>query len=246
MKNSAITLALVGAAAAQTSSVISVFFPDTDPGQTLLGSLVASDATATTVAFGCAPGVDSSDCGFGPDTVTLTVGASTFRATETLDSFSLLVDCSLTGSTAAVCVQTYMGPVGDFDIATNTDDDQTATAVDTSFDTQITTTATTTTLSHSDIQFIAITLTAFGNGTHTNGATESTTTASTGASGTLSTATSTGKGSTASSGTTASGTASHTGSASPSTHTGAAAVIAGFPSTLIAGCAGLIGSFMLL
>src|ERR1700761_6559768 len=101
-KRAAVALIFAGMANAQSSSVISVFFPDTDP-QTLVGSLIASvcarcssvfcmthadlfqqDASKTTVAFGCPSGTDPNECGFGTGQITATVGSSTLVATETL------------------------------------------------------------------------------------------------------------------------------------------------------------------
>ncbi|KIW63808.1 hypothetical protein PV04_08780 [Phialophora macrospora] len=156
----AAALAFAGMVSAQSSSVISVFLPDTDQ-QTLVGSLVASDATKTTIAFGCPAGEDSSDCGFGGGQVTATFGSSTLVYSQTFDSLTLGLDCAVTGTTAATCAQTYIGPAGYLDSDTATDDSLTAT--DASFDTQITTTVTTTALSASDITFVPITLTAFAN-----------------------------------------------------------------------------------
>ncbi|OCT44527.1 hypothetical protein CLCR_06189 [Cladophialophora carrionii] len=148
IRTAATALALAGIVSAQSSSVISVFLPGTDQ-QTLVGSLVASDATKTTVAFGCPEGEDSSDCGFGLGQVTATFGSSTLIYTQTLDLLTLGLDCAVTGTTAAVCAQTYVGPAGYLDSDTATDDSLTAT--DASFNTQLTTSVSTTALSASEI-----------------------------------------------------------------------------------------------
>ncbi|ETI20866.1 hypothetical protein G647_07209 [Cladophialophora carrionii CBS 160.54] len=191
IRTAATALAFAGMVSAQSSSVISVFLPDTDQ-QTLVGSLVASDATKTTVAFGCPAGEDSSDCGFGLGQVTATFGSSTLIYTQTLDLLTLGLDCAVTGTTAAVCAQTYIGPAGYLESDTATDDSLTAT--DASFNTQLTTSVSTTALSASDIAFIPITLTAFPS----NGA--SSTSAGTGASEGASATTSTSSASATSSG----------------------------------------------
>ena len=167
MKSAAVALALISVASAQSSSIISVFLPDTDQ-QTLVGSLVASvcshsfwssgntwtylsaqDASKTTIAFGCPSGVDSSDCGYGAGQVTATFGPSTFLATEILDPLTVTLNCAVSGTTAASCIQTYVGPIGVFNAATATDDSLTAT--DTSFNSQITTSVTTTILAQTDM-----------------------------------------------------------------------------------------------
>lgn len=55
------------------SSTISLFIPGTDP-QSLVASIIGSDATATTYAIQCVT-VDSDQCGF-LEAVTLTEGPS--------------------------------------------------------------------------------------------------------------------------------------------------------------------------
>lgn len=87
------------------SSTISLFIPGADT-QSLVASIVGSDATATTYAFQCAD--PAGDCGF-PEVVTLTEGPS--RAAYTFapqvddngtTAFNGYVDCSL-ASSSAVC-----------------------------------------------------------------------------------------------------------------------------------------------
>ncbi|KIW21040.1 hypothetical protein PV08_01619 [Exophiala spinifera] len=146
MKTTGLALTLAGVAAAQ-SSVVSIFFPAADP-QTLLGSVIKSDSSKTTMAIACPTDADVNDCGLdGP--LTVTVGPSTFHVQETYESTSVIIDCKVSGTTAANCAETYVGPYGL--IAT-----ETATG---SFDSSITSTVTSTTLGPTDITFMAITLT---------------------------------------------------------------------------------------
>ncbi|OAP64824.1 hypothetical protein AYL99_00796 [Fonsecaea erecta] len=199
MKRSALALAMAAVVGAQSSSVINVFIPDADD-QTLLGSLIASDATKTTMAISCPSNADMSECGFGPDAVTITFGPSTFRAAETLDPLSLMLDCNVKGTTAATCTETYIGPA---DIL----DTETATATDsiTDTDTKMITTTTTTVLSQSEIVFIPVTITAFADSSSN---TSATTTGASGSTASLATATSTGSGSSSSASSSASASTS--------------------------------------
>ncbi|KUJ24253.1 uncharacterized protein LY89DRAFT_679436 [Mollisia scopiformis] len=103
---SVLGLALATLSLAQ-SSTISLFIPGAD-SQSLVASIVGSDATATTYAFQCAPGTDADDCGF-PEVVTLTEGpaiaAYTFAPEVDANgttAFAGYVDCSLAAS-SAVC-----------------------------------------------------------------------------------------------------------------------------------------------
>ncbi|KAI1608084.1 hypothetical protein EDD36DRAFT_423511 [Exophiala viscosa] len=162
-KAPALLLALAAVVAAE-SSIISVFFPGADQ-QTLLGSIVKSlkpanrvvggqDASKTTMAVGCPTDVDADDCGF-PTPITVTVGPSTFYASEAYESTSAIIDCQLTGTTAGVCAETYVGPADLFEDT----DTSLLTASDASSDDSITTTATTVTLSSTDMVYIPVTLT---------------------------------------------------------------------------------------
>jgi hypothetical protein len=126
------------------------------------------DGTRTTLMFGCASGSDSNNCGFGDSNITVTYGPSTFIATETISSDTVAFDCTLTGTTAGVCKQTYIGPAGDLDFSA------TAGSVPTSYNTAITTEVTTTTLAPTDFAFVPVTITSVGKA----GATATTTTAS--------------------------------------------------------------------
>ncbi|EXJ75302.1 uncharacterized protein A1O5_01998 [Cladophialophora psammophila CBS 110553] len=138
------------------------------------------------MAISCPTNADMTECGFGPDAVTITYGPSTFLAAETLDPLSLMLDCNLKGTTAATCTETYIGPADILDAVTATATDS-STATDTS--TKLITTTTTTVLSQSELVFIPVTITAFGDSS-----------SNTGASGSASTAASTGSAAASSSG----------------------------------------------
>ncbi|KAJ9639095.1 uncharacterized protein PV06_07352 [Exophiala oligosperma] len=206
IKTTGLALTLAGAAAAQSSSVVSVFFPGLD-SQTLLGSVIKSDSSKTTMAVACPSGTDSNDCGI-VGAITVTVGASTFHAQESFESTSVIIDCKVSGTTAADCAETYVGPAGL--IAT---DAPSLTNTDASFDTSITSTVTSTTLGPTDMSYVPVTLTdSLGDGSG------SSTTASTGASGSSSTASATSGGASSSSSSKtsgSSGTSSGSGSATP-------------------------------
>jgi hypothetical protein len=59
---------LAGLSAAQSSTIVNMFLPDIDT-QTLLGSVVSADSTATLYNIACPSGEDSSDCGLAGMTV---------------------------------------------------------------------------------------------------------------------------------------------------------------------------------
>lgn len=145
------------------------------------------------MAVACA-GTDDDACGF-TEAVTVTVGPSTFHAEEAFESTSVVLNCEVTGTTEAVCEETYVGPAAL--LATDLDS---LTASDATINTAITTTAVTTTLSASEIVYIAVTLTSDLGNASSNTASESGSTAS---------------------GSTASATGSTTSSATGSSDTGA-------------------------
>ncbi|KAF8851578.1 hypothetical protein BDZ45DRAFT_679022 [Acephala macrosclerotiorum] len=117
-------LVMAGLSFAQTST-ISLFIPGADT-QPLVASIVGSDSKATTYAFQCAPGTDSSDCGF-PGVVTLTEGPATAAYTfapevdgDGTTAFAGYFDCSLAAS-SAVCVVSAGGTeANDPGVATTT------------------------------------------------------------------------------------------------------------------------------
>lgn len=61
----AVVSALAGSALAQSTSVTSLFLYGFE-GENIVASVVAAAPAATTYFVGCAPGTDSTDCGFGP------------------------------------------------------------------------------------------------------------------------------------------------------------------------------------
>jgi len=113
-------LSLLGAGAslalAQTTTEI-LYIPGADI-QSLVASVITSDATATTYALQCASptATDSDDeCGF-DGVVTLTEGPSTAAYTFPPETdtagglaFTGYMDCSLYGTTSAVCIESFGG-----------------------------------------------------------------------------------------------------------------------------------------
>jgi len=106
-------LAMASLAFAQTS-IVTLYIPGADV-QPLDASIIGSDATATTYAIQCAPGTDSSDCGL-PGVITLTEGPKTAAYTMPAEpdasggvAFTGFMDCSLAGTTSAVCVESFGG-----------------------------------------------------------------------------------------------------------------------------------------
>ncbi|PMD18758.1 hypothetical protein NA56DRAFT_647641 [Hyaloscypha hepaticicola] len=93
-------LAFAGLSFAQ-NTMVSLFVPGADT-QPLIGAVVGSDASATTYAIRC---IDDNTCGF-PGGLTLTEGPSTavYTISEAAE-FTGIFDCSLAGTSSAVCVQ---------------------------------------------------------------------------------------------------------------------------------------------
>jgi len=103
---------------AQTGT-ITLLVPGADP-QPLVASIVGSDATATTYAVQCSPGTDSDNCGFvgvftlteGPATAAYTYGPMVDdNGTVALTGY---IDCSLAGTTSAVCIESFGGTEANF------------------------------------------------------------------------------------------------------------------------------------
>lgn len=61
----AVMSALAGSALAQSTTVASLYLYGFE-GDNLVASVVAAAPEATTYFVGCAPGTDSTECGFGP------------------------------------------------------------------------------------------------------------------------------------------------------------------------------------
>lgn len=95
-------------ALAQSTTTVSLWVNGADQ-QSLVASVVAVDATATTYMVTCPSSVSSDDCGF-PSPVALTEGANFYAATLTVteDDASVAVAerCTKTGS-SAVCTDIY-------------------------------------------------------------------------------------------------------------------------------------------
>ncbi|KAH8799853.1 hypothetical protein F5884DRAFT_838570 [Xylogone sp. PMI_703] len=111
-------LAVAGVSLAQTS-VVTLYIPGADV-QPLAGSIVGSDATATTYVLQCAPGTDSDNCGFdGPFTLTEGPKTAIYTLPAVQDEndnilFAGYIDCSLAGTTSAVCIQSFGGSEANF------------------------------------------------------------------------------------------------------------------------------------
>ncbi|OAF55696.1 hypothetical protein VC83_07756 [Pseudogymnoascus destructans] len=115
---SLVGLALATVSAAQKATV-TLFVPSTDE-QPLVASIIGSDATATTYAVSCDPGAEAQDCGV-EGTITLTEGPTTVKYTiaPVIDpngqtAFAGHFDCSLAGTTSAVCVESHGGSEASF------------------------------------------------------------------------------------------------------------------------------------
>ncbi|KAJ9357757.1 putative GPI anchored protein [Paecilomyces variotii] len=98
----ALSLALVAGVSAQ--STVTLFLPGFDT-QSMVASVVGSDATATTYALGCAPDVDSEDCGVPPG-FTIVQGASTMDYVMSIPSEYVSMGCKLEGDVAD-CSETF-------------------------------------------------------------------------------------------------------------------------------------------
>ncbi|RVX75119.1 hypothetical protein B0A52_01396 [Exophiala mesophila] len=205
MKNPMLVATLASVVVAQSSGVVDVFFPGAD-GQTFIGSVITSDASQTTLAVTCPTETSDSDLGCGFDEpITVTVGPSTFHAEESFEGITAILECSLDGTTSALCAETYIGPA--YLIDADVDD---LTATDATTDTSLITTSTSTSLTGTDIVFIPVTLVSDLEGPAETGAGATTSTASQ----TGTTASNSGSGTTATTGTT--GTTSATGSSTAS------------------------------
>ncbi|OBT86325.1 hypothetical protein VE02_07427 [Pseudogymnoascus sp. 03VT05] len=115
---SLVGLALATVSAAQKATV-TLFVPDTEE-EPLVASIIGSDATATTYAISCDPAASAQDCGV-EGTITLTEGPTTAKYTiaPVIDpngqtAFAGHYDCSLAGTTSAVCVESNGGSEANF------------------------------------------------------------------------------------------------------------------------------------
>lgn len=224
MKKSALALVFAAAAvSAQSSqSVIQVLYPGAD-NLTLLGSIIASDATATTLVLACTTSdpndddLDSDACGL-PEPITMTTGPKTLYLEESFESLSVALDCVVSGTTAALCKETFVGPAAYLETSTSA---APLSASTTESGDGITTTTITTVLPQSEMVYAQVSLTTD----------LTTSTAGTAASGSAATASATGFSGTLVAGSTASGSGSSavsgaasrtasSGSATPSSDSG--------------------------
>ncbi|KAH9217377.1 hypothetical protein DL95DRAFT_105613 [Leptodontidium sp. 2 PMI_412] len=109
------TLAIVGGALAQTSTV-TLYIPGADP-QSLVGTVVGTASSLTTYALQCA---NTDECGF-PGQFTVTENASTAKYTvdpengaDGVLAFTGRVECSLDSTVSAVCVESFGGTEANF------------------------------------------------------------------------------------------------------------------------------------
>lgn len=231
---SLLSLVAVGLAQNQT---VSLFIPAADP-QSLVGSIVGGDATATTYVVECANGGsnalaaltaaaaattglaaaltslgndDSDNCGF-PVPVTIVEGPSTVAYSLGIEDSTVSINCALSGTSIAVCTAAASGAI---------------------LTQESIPTVTATTLSGTDVTFLPVVITAgsvsqtASTPASTTGAAKGGSTSSTG-SGTSNggTQTQTGTGSTTSPSTQASGAAMHMGPAMGMGAAGAFAAVA--------------------
>ncbi|KAG0649088.1 Mob as tumor suppressor 4 [Hyphodiscus hymeniophilus] len=113
MYKSIVALALLGAATAQTTTT-ELFLVGFDQ-QPLVGSVIASDATATTYSIACTD-PDSDDCG-APPSFTFTQGPSTVHYQYVIlddgdgDNETIDLGCEITNSESGVCSGTVLGSI---------------------------------------------------------------------------------------------------------------------------------------
>ncbi|KAB8235624.1 hypothetical protein BDV23DRAFT_166542 [Aspergillus alliaceus] len=113
-------LAMAGLISAN-SSVTSMFLLGLDPSS-LEASIVGNDATATTYSITCAPSPtttasndeDEYDCGLGPGLTLTDMSPTTIWELNEKPNFSYTVNCSLAGTTSAVCTAIAAGPDANF------------------------------------------------------------------------------------------------------------------------------------
>ncbi|KAK6812310.1 hypothetical protein RU639_011840 [Aspergillus parasiticus] len=113
-------LAMAGLISA-SSSVTSMFLLGFDP-QSLEASIVGNDATATTYSITCAPSPTASasdddddyGCGLGPGITLIDASPTTIMEMNDKPNFSMTVNCSVAGTTSAVCTGIGDGPEANF------------------------------------------------------------------------------------------------------------------------------------
>ncbi|KAB8258528.1 hypothetical protein BDV32DRAFT_68996 [Aspergillus pseudonomiae] len=111
-------LAMAGLISA-SSSVTSMFLLGLDP-QSLEASIVGNDATATTYSVSCAPPTPTAsddygyDCGLGPGLTVTDASPTIIYELNEKPEFYMTVECSVAGTTSAVCTETAGGPEANF------------------------------------------------------------------------------------------------------------------------------------
>ncbi|KAE8370768.1 hypothetical protein BDV27DRAFT_119027 [Aspergillus caelatus] len=188
-------LAMAGLISA-SSSVTSMFLLGLDP-QHLEASIVGNDATATTYSITCAPRPtvsvsddddDDYDCGLGPGLTLTAASPTTIIELNEKPDFFYTVNCSVAGTTSAVCTEIAGGPEANFPGTTIS------------------------TIQQSEMAFVPVTITAGSVTSVAATATASaTTTAESGSKATTSAAQTSSKSSTSSSGSSSSSSAVSTG-----------------------------------
>ncbi|RDL40485.1 uncharacterized protein BP5553_00464 [Venustampulla echinocandica] len=115
---SVLGLAMAGLSLAQTSTV-NLYMPGFD-ANSFVASVAGSDKAATTYAITCAPTVSLRDCGM-RSAILLTEGPATAKFTMSAEvdekgelAFTGYIDCSLAGTTSAVCVESFGGKDANF------------------------------------------------------------------------------------------------------------------------------------
>jgi hypothetical protein len=112
MLRSALVTALF-AAAITAQSTISLFLLDTDP-QTLVASVISSDASATEYLVGCPTGIDANDCGYNPPVTVKHAGdvyAASLTAAE--EQFTMSWECTV-ATTGGICTTSAGGSQANF------------------------------------------------------------------------------------------------------------------------------------
>ncbi|KAL4891185.1 hypothetical protein BDV59DRAFT_182717 [Aspergillus ambiguus] len=95
-------LAMAVMVAAEKNLVTTMFVFNADP-QSLVASVVSSDAAATTYSINCPTGTDSNDCGMGPGMTLIAGPKTTYKMDEADINLHKTVTCSVAGTTSAVC-----------------------------------------------------------------------------------------------------------------------------------------------
>jgi len=110
-----VALSLLGLTVAQ--STVALFLPGFD-SQPLQATIVTAGPSATTYVVACSPGTDATQCGV-PSGITVVQGASMYQLSQAFADFTVVIDCSLGGTTGAVCSQYGKSPSTDVSLASS-------------------------------------------------------------------------------------------------------------------------------